>query len=176
MNVLNICSTERDAFACNTPQPLERLPKLLGVRSEPFLFFSHHIQTTMDRAAARLEILKALLGTNCEQQKLTITITYEELVWSIITHATRIWALTAYRHNVRKLQVIQNTALRSATSCHQRVSSAQLHMETMVFPNKDNLDLLCGQYLASAICSSHPSHALVTQSSGTRIKIFTWSP
>ena len=35
---------------------------------------------------------------------------------------------------------------------------------------EDSLDLQCRQYLASALCPSHPSHAIVTQSSDPLIK------
>ena len=35
---------------------------------------------------------------------------------------------------------------------------------------EDSLDLQCRQYLASALCPSHPSHTIVTQSSGPLIK------
>ena len=44
--------------------PLERRPKLPGVKFDPHLTFTPHIQTKVERASARLKILKALSGTN----------------------------------------------------------------------------------------------------------------
>ena len=93
-------------------------------------------------------------------------------MWSILTYAAPTWAPIASQsqENLRRLQTIQNSALRIATGCHQRASSAHLHTETRILPIEDSLDLQCRQYLASALCPSHPSYAIVTQSSGLIIK------
>ena len=69
--------------------------------------------------------------------------------------------------------MIQNITLRIATGCHHRATSAHMHTKTRILPIEDSLDLLWRQYLASALCPSHPSHAIVTQSSGSRIKKYT---
>ena len=64
----------------NTPLPLERHPKLLGVTFDTHLSSNPHIQSILERALARLKVLKALLGTKWGQQKETSTITYKALV------------------------------------------------------------------------------------------------
>ena len=110
--------------------------KLLGVAFENHLSFTPHIQTIVERAPARLKILKALSGTNWAQQKETITITYKALVWSILTYAAPPWAPIASQDNLRRLQTIQNTALRVATGCHQRTLSAHMHTEPGSFQSK----------------------------------------
>jgi len=46
-----------------SPLPLQRCPKLLGVTFDPYLTFTPHVQTIVERASGRLKILKALSGT-----------------------------------------------------------------------------------------------------------------
>ena len=151
-----------------SPLPLERHPKLLGVTFDTQFTFSPHIQSIVERASDRLKILKALSGTTWGQHKETITITYKALVWSLLTYAAPVWSPNISQTNLNRLQTIQNSALRIATGCHSRASQGHLHTETKVLPIEDSLNLLCRQYLVSALCPSHPSHAIVTAPSGRR--------
>ena len=68
----------------------------------------------------------------------------------------------------QKLQKIQNAAMRIATGCHLRASSDHLHAETQLLPVVKSLEMVCAQYLASALRPTHPSHTIVTQPSGPR--------
>ena len=43
-----------------------------------------------------------------------------------------------------------------------------LHAETKTYPVKEHLDLLCKQFLVSALRPAHPSHRCVTSDSGPR--------
>ena len=152
----------------NTPLPLERHPKLLGVTFDTHFSFQPHVKSLVDRAAGKLKILKALAGTNWGQQKETIIMTYKALIWSILSYAAPVWFPNASADACKKLQVIQNTALRIATGCHKRTSAGHLHAETQILPVGESLSLLCTQYLASALRPSHVSHAIVTRDSGPR--------
>ena len=97
-----------------------------------------------------------------------MSITFKALIWSILTYAAPVWSANASPTNLGRLQTIQNSALRIATGCHKRASQGHLHTETKILPIVDSLNLLCRQYLASALCPSHPSHAIVTAPSGPR--------
>ena len=65
-------------------------------------------------------------------------------------------------------QVIKNAKKRIAIGCHLRASSDHLHAETQLLPVVNSLEMVCAQYLSSALRRTHPSHAIVTHLSGAR--------
>ena len=162
------CSTDPGVSMGQNALEPERNPKILGVYFDPLFKFSHHVSQVQSRVSSRINILKALAGTNWGQQKETIIVTYRALIRSIVTYAAPIWYPNASATSVRKLQVLQNSALRVATGCHRMAPVAHLHREALMLPVDDTLQLLCKQYLASAMVPEHPCHATVTSCSGPR--------
>ena len=69
---------------------------------------------------------------------------------------------------MEKMQVVQNQALRIATGCHRKSPIQHLHHEAKMMRVSPHTNLLCSQFLASALRSHHPSHAIVRQPSGPR--------
>ena len=61
----------------NSILPLERTPCILGVTFDPHFKFNAHVKSLVTRALPRINILKALTGTNWGQQMETILITYQ---------------------------------------------------------------------------------------------------
>ena len=157
----------------NSPLPLERNPRILGVTFDPHFTFTPHITSLISRATSRLNILKALAGTNWGQHKETIIITYKSLIRSLFTYATPIWFPNTNPTILRRLQTIQNSALRIATGCVKMSAIDHLHAETQVLPVESHLSLLCSQFLARALQPNHPSHLTVTSPSGPRNKKHT---
>ena len=51
-----------------------------------------------------------------------------------------------------------------------RAFSDYLHAETQLLAVVKSLEMVCAQYLASALRPTHPSHTIVTQPSGPRNK------
>ena len=49
--------------------PLDKSPKILGVRLDTYFSFSHHIKDTNSKARRYNSILKAFAGTTCGQDK-----------------------------------------------------------------------------------------------------------
>ena len=152
----------------NTPLPLDKHPRLLGVTLDPHFTFGHHISNLVTRATPRLNILKALAGTTWGQQSETIAITYKSIVRSIFLHAAPIWYPNTSPSNIAKLQVIQNQALRIATGCVKMTPIGHLHTETKTLPVNDHLSLISTQFLARALQPTHPSHPYVTTPPGPR--------
>ena len=113
----------------NSPLPLERHPKLLGVTFDTHFFFNQHVLTVKKKAAERLKILKALAGTNWGQQKETIIMTYKALIWSVLSYAAPVWFPTVSTEANNLLQIIQNFAARIAIGCHQKASIDHLRGE-----------------------------------------------
>ena len=151
-----------------SPLPLAKHPKILGVTFDTHFTFTHHVTSVVERASERLKILKALTGTTWGQQKETITMTFKSLVWSIFAYASPVWFPNISKESIKRLQVIQNAALKIGTGCHKKASEAHIHMESKILPVADSLALLCSQFLASALRPQHPSHQVVTQPPGPR--------
>ena len=82
--------------------------------------------------------------------------TLKALIWSVFSYAAPVWFSTVSTESIKLLQVIQNAALRIATGCHQRASVVHLHAETHLFRVEQSLEILCSQYLASAVHRNLP--------------------
>merc|ERR1719376_1136123 len=153
-----------------TSLPLDRNPKILGVTFDPHLKFHKHIETIVNRAKPRLNILMLLTGTDWGQQKETIMATFKSLVGSILTYANPVWFPNTSETSISRLQVIQNSALRIATGCVRMTPVDHLHVEAKVLKVDEHLKMLCSQYLASSLQPDHASFSVVTADSGPRRK------
>jgi hypothetical protein len=67
-----------------------------------------------------------------------------------------------------KLQRSLNACLRIVTGAHRNSSTDQLLAETQMLSVKDQLNLICSQFLASAFRESHPSLSIVKLPTGDR--------
>ena len=153
--------------------PLERNPKILGVTFDPHFHFHKHVEAIEEKAKQRLSILKALTGTTWGQQKETLIVTYKALIDSLFSYAAPVWYTNASMTSIRKLQLIQNSALRVATGSLMMSSIDHLHMEAEILTVKEHLDMLCSQALATCLQAGHPSFPVVTADSGPRNKKHT---
>ena len=63
--------------------------------------------------------------------------------------------------SIRRLQLVQNKALRLITGAHQAAAPDHLHEEG-ILPVPQHLRLLASQHLAKSLQPSHPSHHLVS--------------
>ena len=87
---------------------------------------------------------------------------------SSIYYAAPIWFIQVSSTHLDKLEVIQNKALRIATSCYQTAATSHLRAETGVLPLSVHLELCSQQFYASTLHSMHPSHLIVTFPSDLR--------
>ena len=94
--------------------------------------------------------------------------TYKSLMRSLMVYACPVWFPNACRSKIDKLRIIQNQALRIVTGCHVNASAAHLHAECELLMVRDHLNLLCAQYLASALRPDHINHASASAPSGPR--------
>ena len=117
-----------------------------------------HVKSLVTRALPRINILKALIGTNWGQQKEIILITYKSLIGDKYFSPSLI----------QKLQTIQNSALCIATGYVKMASIDHLHEETEMLPVQNHFSIICSQYLTRALHPSNPSHSVVTFPSGSR--------
>jgi hypothetical protein len=138
--------------------PLEKYPKILGVTFDPMLTFGAHCKNVATRVKQRNATLRALAGVSWGQDKETLAMTYKATGRSILNYATPVWSEITSDSNLAKLQVAQNSALRTITGCHKMAASDHLHQECAMLPVKDHSHLLSAQYLASCTEPAHPNH------------------
>ena len=69
----------------NSTLPLDKTPKIMGVRFDPSFTFTPNIKEVTLKCSNRLNILKALSGTSWGHQKETLAVTYNALVKAILS-------------------------------------------------------------------------------------------
>ena len=126
----------------NSLLPLENTPRILEVTFDPHFKFNTHVKSTVIQASPRINILKALAGTDWSQQKETILIIFMSLIRSLFMYSASIWFLNTSLSLLQKLQNIQNSALRITIGYVKMISIDHLHKETEIiscsrspFPN-----------------------------------------
>ena len=88
-----------------------------------------------------LNILKALTSTKWGKQKELIISTFKAITRPILEYENNIWILIISNTIIKKLQTIQNTALRIATGCTQDTNTQHLHDKTKLLPIDTHLKL-----------------------------------
>ena len=98
-----------------------------------------------------------------------LTNTFKLYVQSSLSYAAGIWGPVVKEALIqRRLQPIQNQALRVVTGCHRMASGDHVHQETEELPVPEHTNMPCAQFLASSLRDNHPSHETVLSSPGPR--------
>ena len=141
---------------------LDKCPKILGVIFDTHFSFAKHVEAILAKAKKRLQLLKALAGTNWGHSKETLLATYKAILQPLFTFAAPIWYPNTHSSHIDKLQRIQTAAMRILTGNHGIVTVSHLQWETKLLPIDLHLRMLCQQFTASALRPHHPSHDLIT--------------
>ena len=139
----------------DTQLPLERSPKILGVIMDPSLSFHKHCNYVTDRIDKINNMLKALAGSSRGQEKETLLLTYNALGKSIASYAAPVWSTNARDPSFKKIQTLQNAALRRTTGAHKIASIDHLHQESLTLKVKDHSDMLSVHYLVNCLEEDH---------------------
>ena len=148
--------------------PLDKTPKILGVRFDTHYNFSAHVMDVVKKTRSKYGILHGLAGTGWGCQKETLLQVYKTYVEPSINYGAAVWAPNISETSFNSLQRLQNRALRIATGCHSNASVSHLHHESKVTLVKEHLQMLSAQMLVKCNRISHPSNALVNEPSGPR--------
>ena len=135
--------------------------KILGIITSRHGSFSPHIDSMIKRSRERLKILSALAGSSWGCQKEVILMTFKALILPLFNYGCAVWFPMSSPSKIEELQRVQNSALRIATGCHMKADIHHLHDECKIMLVKDHLELLCSQFLASALRPCHPNHGVV---------------
>ena len=152
-----------DIFVKNQKVVLEKEPKILGVYFNTMHTYSTHISKTVDKAKKRINVLKALAGTDWGQSKEIITNTYKAIGRSILEYDSPIWSPSIKETHWQRLQRVQNSAPRIATGCFTMASEEHIHRETKVLPLREHGKMITQQYLAACHLPGHPGRDQLTR-------------
>jgi hypothetical protein len=120
-------------------------------------------------------MLKAVGNSDWAFDMETLIKTYNACVKPAFSYNPAIWVPNTNPSNICKIQMVQNKCLRVITGCHLSTAEDHLHNETSILPVAIRLDILCTQFLASAMRCDHPSHDLVNLPHGPRLMKHTLS-
>lgn len=141
--------------------PLVRQPKILGVVHDTMYCFKPHCDYTMAKTQARNNVLKALSGSSWGHQKETMLMTYKAIGRSVLEYGVPIWAPVLSESGWKRLQCVQNAALRICCGCHIMADSTHLHVESKVLPVREHAEMVSKQYLLTCTQRDHPCHNIL---------------
>ena len=119
----------------------DKTASLLGVTFDKQLTFSAHIDIISDKARKRLNLLRCLKGTEFGANHLVIMKTYKAYIRPILEIGYVVTS-DASENQLRKLQVIQNQAIRIAYNLPRTTSIKILHETSELDPIRDRLSHL----------------------------------
>ena len=125
--------------------------------------FHRHCNYGSDRIDKRNNMLKALAGSSWGQDKETLLLTYNALGKSIASDAAPVWSANTSDSSFKKIQIAQNTALRTATGAHKMASIDHLHQVSLTLRVKNHSDMLSTQYLVNCLEEDYVSHGITIQ-------------
>ena len=143
--------------------PQANNPKLLGVTFDPFFTFCAHAEITARKASRRLNVIRALADTNFGHDKECLVATFKGIIRPFFDYAAPLVYPVYSPASFRRLQLVQNKALRLVMGAHAAASQTHIHDETQTLPVQQHLRLLASQHLAKALQPSNPSHSWVSR-------------
>jgi hypothetical protein len=148
--------------------PLSKKLKILGCWWDTHFCYGAQASETFISLGKRVPIVKAVSNQAWGFDKETLTLTFNTLVKPVIGNCAPVWVPNIKPTHIAKLQTMQNRFLRLITGCHQASSVDHLHREVGILPVGIRLDMLCKQFLVSALRRAHPSHEVVLRPPGPR--------
>ena len=129
---------------------------MLGIHFNAMHTFTSHINKTATKAKKKLNVLKALAGTDWGQDKQTLVNTYKSIIRPVLEYGSPIWSPIISDSNWGKLQRVQNSALKICTGSYHGAGYQHVHRETKVLPLREHGKMLTQQYLAATFLPGHP--------------------
>ena len=153
----------------NNPLETNIHPKILGLTLDPKLTYNEHIKQTKTKAHKTTNIYKAISGTTWGKNKETLTHTYTAITRPVLEYGSTIWSPILRDTNMKSLQTIQNTILRTATGHTLDTNQNIIHTETKILPLKQHTQLHASNFRLKTTHHKHPLHHLHTASTPHRL-------
>ena len=111
--------SNQDLKINNTSLPMVTHPKVLGftLSLDTQLTYNTHIHNISVQAPKPLQMIKSLTATGWGKQKETLMATYKAVMRPVLEYASSILSPLASPTSINKLQIMQNSALRTSTGC-----------------------------------------------------------
>jgi len=110
--------------------------RFLGVTADGGLRFSKHVDNIIDKCKCRVNILRCMAGKDWGNSVETQRTVYLQLTRSTIEFSAPSWSSWASDTNIKRLQVLQNQAMRAITGQYKTCPIDFLHCETKLVPLK----------------------------------------
>ena len=156
----------------NTVHSMATHPKIMGLTLDPKLTYSTHIHNISVQAHKPLLMVKALTATGCGKQE-TLMATYKAVMRPALEYASSIWSPLSSSTSITKLQVMQNSALRTATGCTQDTNIQHMQDDILILLLHEHLQLHPSQYKHKTQHQSHPFHKHTPYFNAPRLKTNT---
>jgi hypothetical protein len=130
-------------------------PTFLGLRLDPFLSFKNQINYLSVSCQKRLNCIKILSHKSWKLTQSTLTQIYKSLVRSMVEYSSTVLSSLS-KSRYRKLQAIQNTALRSIYKLPFDTSTAYIGLLTGVDEIKDRFNKLNENFIKRALLNANP--------------------
>ena len=88
-----------------------------------------------------LQIIKTLTAAGWGKQKETLMAIDKVVMRPVLEYSSSVLSPLASSTSINELQVMQNSALRTATACIQATNIEHLHDETLTLPIHEHLQL-----------------------------------
>ena len=106
-------------------------------------------------------MLKALAGTSWGQEETTADLQRNGEIYRKLCSTSL--STNASDSSFKKIQTVQDAALRKETGAHKMASIDHLHQESLTLKVKDHSDMLYVQYLVNCLEEDHVCHGITTQ-------------
>ena len=83
--------------------PLDRTPRLLGVKFDTHFSFGPHCKEVASKARGKVSLLKSLAGSTWGASKEVISVTFKALVKSTLNYSAPIWAPNVSPTSIERL-------------------------------------------------------------------------
>ncbi len=139
-------------------------PRLLGVTLDRSLTFTPHVDNICNEVANKLKMLSCVAHSKWGWKKEQVMQIYNCQVKSRMDYAGFAWQTYLSKHNMSRLETIQNRAIRIATGQYQRCPSEAKRAEVGVASYKTSSERAVARSRVKAIClpDDHPRHIALT--------------
>lgn len=125
--------------------PQVTIIKVLGVLIDNKLNFRAHIEETIQKCKCRLNIIKCISNQSWGANKNSLLRIYKALILPVIDYGNILYAMAAPTL-LKKLETIQNTAIRISSGAHRTSPITSLQIECSIPPLNTRRDKLLMKY------------------------------
>ena len=157
--------------------PFNANPTFLGLKMDRTLSFGAHVKAMKAKMARRLNIMKALRGTNWGCRKKSMKTVYQTYIRPIAEYGMAAWAPPTSETTMQKIEVINNQAARIITGCGRSTPCELLLEEAGILPMKKRSEILAAIALEKAhrLPDNNPRSEGAKRSQKQRLKTqHTW--